>query len=273
MTTAAVIQMTSSDSVESNLSNALHLLQQAADDGARLAVLPENFAFMGLHETDKFTIQETEGQGPIQDFLKHVAQKLNIWLVAGSLPMTCADAGKVRSACLVIDGQGVVRARYDKIHLFDVNLPDGSENYRESSTFEPGNTRVLLDTPVGKLGLSICYDLRFPELYRQLVDQGAEVLVAPSAFTEKTGRAHWQVLLRARAIENQCYVLAPNQTGEHSNGRKTYGHSLIIDPWGSVLADAGADPGVVWADIDLDRLTELRGAFPVLKHRRFQELA
>ncbi|MDT8405635.1 MAG: carbon-nitrogen hydrolase family protein [Methylococcales bacterium] len=272
MSTVAVIQMTSSDSVHDNLATAARLLRQAADAGAKLAALPENFAFMGLHETDKLKIKEHEGSGPIQDFLYETASRLQLWLVAGTLPMACADLHKVRAACLVYDDQGQLRARYDKIHLFDVNLPGGRESYRESTTFEQGEEWGVVDTPVGKLGLSICYDLRFPELYRKLTDQGAQLLLAPSAFTRNTGEAHWQVLLRARAIENLCYVLAPNQTGRHRNGRETYGHSAIIDPWGQVLADAGTDVGLAKATVDLNHLAEIRGAFPVLQHRRWRAL-
>ena len=276
----AAIQMNSGADVPANLAAAAELLAQAAQQGATLAVLPENFAFMGARDVDKLAHAEADGSGPIQNFLRETAARLKLWLVAGTIPLKVPDdASKVYAACLVLDAAGEVRARYDKIHLFDVDVPAesakvasaGAERYRESSTIAHGELRVVtVDSPVARLGLSVCYDLRFPELFRRLAAQGAQVLCVPSAFTQKTGEAHWEVLLRARAIENQCYVVAPGQCGAHPGGRRTFGHSLIVGPWGEVLAGAGAEPAVVISRVDPARLAELRQTFPVLSHRRFE---
>ena len=266
----AAIQMNSAGTVEPNLARAETRLAEAASAGAELAVLPENFALMGAGERDKLGVAEADGQGPIQDFLAAAARRHGLWIVAGTLPLASADPERVIPACLVFDDAGARVARYDKIHLFDVGLPGSTEAYRESATFVPGDIHpTVLDTPFGRLGLSICYDLRFPELYRALAAAGAEIVVAPSAFTQATGRAHWHVLNRARAIENLVTVIAPNQGGHHASGRQTYGHSLIVDPWGAIQAEAATDHDeVIVARADRARLAELRDGFPCLRHRR-----
>lgn len=274
MNKVAVIQMTSGTDVRANLRMAYGLLQQAAEQGAQLAALPENFVLMGLSAQDKFAIAECDGDGAMQTWLANAARKLGLWIVAGTLPLKTDNEARVAAACLVVNAQGERVARYDKIHLFDVDVDDATRSYRESATIAPGQQVVLVDTPIGKLGLAICYDVRFPELFRQLsalsANGGAEVFVLPSAFTVPTGHAHWDVLLRARAIENLCYLLAPAQTGLHANSRETYGHSMIIDPWGEVLACQPDGPGVVSAEIDLERQRAMRQRFPALMHRRFE---
>lgn len=270
MSLVAALQMCSTADVSANLGAAARLLAQAAEHGAQLAVLPENFAFMGAHEKDKLAHAEPAGEGPLQDFLAAQARDLRLWIVAGTLPLR-ASSDKVFAASLVFDPQGQCRARYDKMHLFDVDVTrEGKlESYRESRSIQAGSAQaVTLETPLGRLGLSVCYDLRFPELYRAQLAAGAELLSVPSAFTEKTGAAHWELLLRARAVENQCYVIAPNQSGSHAGGRRTWGHSLIADPWGRVLACQPAGEGVALAKIDLERLRALRAQFPCLQHRR-----
>ena len=265
----AAVQMNSGSDLARNLRSAGQLLEQARAQRATLALLPENFALMGANERDKLSLAEDDGRGPIQDFLSATAQKLGLWIVAGTLPLKTAGPDHVFAACLVYDASGQRVARYDKMHLFDVELPGAGERYRESATIAPGAENfVVLNSPAGRLGLSVCYDLRFPELYRGLAAQNAEVLTVPSAFTERTGAAHWDVLLRARAIENQCYVLAANQCGEHPGGRRTFGHSCIIDPWGQVLAQRPLGEGVVAAALPSKTLSDLRRTFPVLQHRR-----
>ena len=264
----AAVQMNSGADVGANLRAAGAALEQARAAGAALAVLPENFAFMGAREHDKLAAAEADGQGPIQEFLAGAARRLGLWIVAGTVPLKTADPRRVAAACLVFDAAGARAARYDKIHLFDVDVP-GGEAYRESHSIAPGAPQaIVVDTPAGRLGLSVCYDLRFPELYRRLAGAGAELLAVPSAFTAPTGEAHWEPLLRARAIENQCYVVAPGQWGEHPGGRRTWGHSLIVDPWGRVLAQHGDGAGVVVADAPREALQTLRRSFPVLDHRR-----
>jgi nitrilase len=270
MSLAAVVQMTSSASVAANLASARVLLEQAARKGAVLAALPENFSIMGLTERDKLHVAEDQGAGPIQDWLRQTARELNLWIIGGTIPLRVPDADKVAAACLVIDAQGGCTARYDKMHLFDVDIPGRNESYRESATIDAGSTPVVIDTPIGRVGLGVCYDMRFPELFRRLVAQGAEVLSLPSAFTVPTGQAHWDVLLRARAIENLCYVLAPAQTGTHDNGRATYGNAMIVDPWGEVLARIDSRPGLALAEIDLNEQAATRARFPALVHRRLQ---
>lgn len=275
---AAAIQLSSVADRDANLLGAGRLLRQAAAAGVTLAVLPENFAFMGARERDKLAIAEADGAGPIQDFLAATARELRLWIVAGTVPLAVpGDAGKVYAACLVYDAQGRRVARYDKIHLFDVDVPPAAtapvaaspERYRESATIARGELRpVVVDTPIGRLGLSVCYDLRFPELYRALAAQGAEVLCVPAAFTARTGQAHWEVLLRARAIENQCFLVAPGQHGTHAGGRATHGHSLILDPWGEILAQQADGDGVVAAPLPRQRLEQVRSSFPALTHRR-----
>ena len=265
---ASVIQMNSGDDLAANLKAAAEGLAQAAAAGAALAALPENFAFMGAHERDKLAHAEADGEGRIQDFLAATAQRLKLWIVAGTLPIAAPD-GRVYAASCVYAANGSRAARYDKIHLFDVDV-GGGERYAESRSIAPGApTPVVVETPIGKLGLTVCYDLRFPELYRQLVDMGATAFSVPAAFTAKTGAVHWHTLLKARAVENQCFVLAPGQAGTHPGGRATYGHSLILDPWGETLAECdGAAAGVSTAALDAARLAQVRESFPALKHRR-----
>jgi nitrilase len=222
---------------------------------------------MGIKETDKLQHAEVDGDGPIQDFLADLAVTKGVWLVGGTIPIQ-SSPGKVRASCLVYDDSGARVGRYDKIHLFDVDVPGSKEQYRESATIDAGEKPLLIDTPFGKLGVTICYDLRFPELYRQLADTGAEIIAVPAAFTAKTGAAHWEVLLRARAVENLVYIVAAGQGGIHENGRETYGNSMIVDPWGTVMARLGVEPGVALAEIDLDSQRHYRKVFPVLTHRR-----
>jgi deaminated glutathione amidase len=267
MPLAAVIQMTSAPGVAENLSIARKMLEQAAQRGAALAALPENFVIMGLHERDKLAVAEEDGAGPIQSWLQQTARELRLWIVGGTIPLRVRDADKVAAACLVFDAEGRRVTRYDKIHLFDVDIPGREESYRESATIEAGNNPVVVDTPIGRLGLGVCYDMRFPELFRDLVTRGAEILSLPSAFTAPTGQAHWDVLLRARAIENLSYVIAPAQVGKHANGRETYGNALIVDPWGVVLDRVTSGPGIAIAEIDRTMQQQVRERFPALKHR------
>ncbi|MFO1380283.1 MAG: carbon-nitrogen hydrolase family protein [Chitinivorax sp.] len=259
----AAIQMASGPSVAANLSEAEMLLEMAARQGARLAVLPEYFAIMGMRDTDKVDVREADGTGPIQRFLAEQAKLHDIWIVGGSVPLQCDSPDKVRNSCLVYDNKGKRVARYDKIHLFGLDM--GNESYQEERTIEPGNQVVVLDTPFGRLGLSICYDLRFPELYRAM--QPVDLIVVPSAFTETTGKAHWEVLVRARAIENLAYVVAAAQGGYHLNGRETHGNSMIVDPWGVVLDRLPRGSGVVIANINPDYQQRLRTSLPALHHR------
>jgi nitrilase len=269
MTRVAAIQMVSSADVGRNLDAARELLRRAREEGARVAALPENFAFMGLREADKLAIAEHDGAGPIQAALAATARELGLWIVAGTVPLRLPDdAARTAAACLVFDADGRRVARYDKIHLFDVAIPGRDERYQESASVRPGSTPVCVDTPAGRLGLAVCYDLRFPELFRRLLGQGAEWFCLPSAFTAPTGRAHWETLLRARAIENLCHVVAPAQSGFHENGRETHGDSMIVDCWGRVLARLPRGTGVVVAEIDLVRQREVRQNFPCVEHRR-----
>lgn len=259
----AGIQMASGPYVSSNLSEAERLIEIAVNQGAKLVALPEYFAIMGLKDSDKVAVREKEGSGPIQRFLSKIAKKHQIWLIGGSVPLETSTPGKVRNACLVYDDKGKQVARYDKIHLFGLNL--GNENYSEENTIESGDQVVVVDTPFGKIGLSICYDLRFPELYRAMGE--VDIIVVPSAFTETTGKAHWESLIRARAIENLSYVLAPAQGGYHLSGRETHGNSMIVDPWGVVLDRLPRGSGVVVATINPGYQNSLRNSLPALKHR------
>jgi len=264
----AAIQMTSGHVVEDNLAAAAELLREAKDLGADIACLPENFSFIGLKDADKLKVAEDDGEGPIQDFLRDTARRLGLWILGGTTVIKGDSAARVANASLLIDADGKRVARYDKIHLFDVAIPGGEEKYLESTHVMPGREAVIADTPVGKLGLSVCYDMRFPELYRDLVARGAEWLAMPAAFTVPTGRAHWETLLRARAIENLCYVVAPAQSGTHTSGRETYGDTLIADYWGQVLSRLAKGSGVITADIDLAKQAETRAHFPALDNRR-----
>jgi deaminated glutathione amidase len=264
----AAIQMTSSHVVAENLASAEALLREAKDAGALIACLPENFSFIGLKDADKLQVAESDGNGPVQTFLSETARKLNMWILGGTIVIRTNDPRRAANSSLLIDAGGKRVARYDKIHLFDVSIPGRNEQYRESNHVLPGRDPVTADTPVGKLGLSVCYDMRFPELYRELVLQGAEWLAMPAAFTVPTGLAHWETLLRARAIENLCYVVAPAQAGLHTSGRETYGDSLIVDYWGRVLSRLAKGAGVITADIDLASQTESRARFPALDNRQ-----
>ena len=265
---AAAIQMNSSAEVEQNLERADKLLADAAGAGASLAVLPENFALMPSRSSAKTAIAETPGDGPIQDFLAAAASRLGLWIIAGSIPLKSPETARTYGACLVIDDSGQRRDIYRKIHLFDVDLAGSGESYRESRSMYPGDDPVAVKSPFGIIGLTICYDLRFPELYRQLVDAGATIFTVPAAFTKTTGRAHWHTLLRARAIENLAWVIAPGQTGEHADERATYGHSMIVDPWGCVVAELEDGEGLAVAEIDPGRTAQLRRDFPALSNRR-----
>jgi deaminated glutathione amidase len=265
----ASIQMVSGIDLDANLRQADKLLQQAQEAGAELAVLPEYFCTMGRRDTDKLALAETFGNGPVQTFLSEAAKRWGLWLVGGTLPMATTDPAHVANACLVYDPHGACVARYDKIHLF--RFDNGRESYDEAAVLTPGTepTAFVLKDRTGiewTVGLSVCYDLRFPELYRRLE---ADIILVPAAFTDTTGKAHWELLLRARAIENQAFVVASAQGGVHENGRKTWGQSMVVDPWGAVLAQQAKDPGVVVADIDAAYLAQVRQQLPALQHRQF----
>ena len=264
----AVIQMNSGADVSHNLATADRLLGEAAADAGTLAVLPENFALMPRKSRDKAAHAEQPGDGPIQAFLADAARRHGLWVIGGSMPMASPEAERVYGACPVFSDSGALEGCYRKIHLFDVKLPDSSESYQESWSMYPGDDPLTVATPAGQVGLTICYDLRFPELYRRLVDEGATAFSVPAAFTQTTGKAHWRVLLRARAIENLAYVFAPGQYGEHADGRSTYGHSMIVDPWGKVLVEAPDEACFVAADVDPGLPETLRRDFPALSNRR-----
>lgn len=259
----AAIQMASGPNVAGNLAEAGRLIEKAAEQGARLVVLPEYFPIMGMAEGDKLAVREQPGIGPIQTFLSETARRHKIWLVGGSIPLAASVPDKVLNTCLVFDEYGEQVARYDKIHLF--NLALGNERYEEANTIEPGKQVVVVDSPFGRIGLAICYDLRFPELFRSMKD--VDIIVLPSAFTETTGKMHWEPLLRARAIENLAYVIAAAQGGYHVSGRETHGHSMIVDPWGRVLDQIARGSGVVIAELNRGYQASLRASLPALTHR------
>jgi predicted amidohydrolase len=259
----AAIQMASGPSVPANLAEAERLIELAADAGARLVALPEFFCIMGMKDADVVKVREAEGHGPVQSFLARMAKKHHVWLIGGSVPLEASVANKVRNSCLVYDERGKQVARYDKIHLFGLDL--GNERYQEAKLIEPGNKVVVVNSPFGRIGLSICYDLRFPELYRAMPD--VDMIVVPSAFTATTGRAHFETLIRARAIENLAYVIAPAQGGYHLSGRETHGDSMIVDPWGVVLDRLPRGSGVVIANINPAYQASLRKSLPALNHR------
>ncbi len=263
----AAIQMVSGADVDANLDEAARLISTAVSAGAEFVVLPENFAIMPTEDAGQLQVMERDGDGPIQEFLSAQAHQNHIWLVGGSIPLVSSQPSKVRAACLLFNDRGERVARYDKLHLFDVRLDNGEE-YSESLTIEPGESVVVVDSPIGRLGLTICYDLRFPEIFRQMLDQGAEIFSVPSAFTATTGKVHWEILLRARAIENLAYVIGAGQGGSHSSGRETYGDSIVIDPWGKVINRLARGPGIVTADIDRLRLEKLRRSLPSIEQRR-----
>ncbi|MCK7542801.1 carbon-nitrogen hydrolase family protein [Marinobacter bryozoorum] len=272
-TMVAAIQMVSTHNIDENLRQAALLLDRAASQGARVAVLPENFAAL---DTDNMVLhgsREISPDGPIRSFLAEQARRHRLWIVGGSLPIAARPDGtpleeRVRASCIVVNDQGKEVARYDKVHLFDAMVADSQGQYRESDTFEPGDSLVTVDTPAGRLGLAICYDLRFPELFRQLRDRQADWITLPSAFTWQTGNAHWHPLIQARAIENQVWVVAPGQGGQNSEHRRTWGHSMIVDPWGKVRKELPEGAGVITTALDPDYLQQVRTRMPVWEHRR-----
>jgi predicted amidohydrolase len=264
---AAAVQMTSGVDLEANLATARRLLEQAARQGAKLAVLPENFTVMARKERDKRAIAETDGDGPIQAMLANAAREFELTLVAGTMPIKVPGEERVAAASLVYGPDGSRLGRYDKMHLFDVNVPDAAESHRESSGMVPGRQVGVIATPVGKLGVAVCYDLRFPELFRRMIDLGADFFVVSAAFTVPTGEAHWHLLLRARAVENLCHLVAAAQSGQHENGRQTYGHSSVVDCWGKVIAEVPGGEGLAIGEIDLERQARVRSEFPALEHR------
>lgn len=268
MSKVAAISMCSSHVITENLTTAARLIKEAAENGAKLIVLPEMFAIMGKAPADKVTVKELFGEGIIQDFLSNEAKKNNIWLVGGTIPICCDEPAKINASCLVYSHLGKCMARYDKIHLFDAVISE-SESYQESDSTQAGHQAVVVETPIGKLGLAVCYDLRFPNLFTTLRNRGAEIIAVPAAFTVKTGEAHWKLLARSRAIDSFCYILGACQVGIHANGRKTYGHSLIVDPWG-VVADERHDAteGVVYAQIDMNQLYKIRQSLPTAIHQK-----
>ncbi len=264
----AAIQMSSTNNVDENLQTAAQLIAKASSNGAKLIVLPEMFAIMGFTATDSVAVQESFGEGKIQDFLAAQAKLHQVWIVGGTIPLKSLNPNKIRAACLVYNDQGQVVARYDKAHLFDATICP-AECYRESNTAEPGDELVIVQTPFGKLGLAVCYDLRFSTMFLEFFKQGAEIIVVSAAFVEKTGLAHWHVLLRARAIENFSYVIASNQWGTHASQRNTYGHSMIVDPWGKIMDEIQKpENGIVYGEIDLNYLREKRKSIPVAEHMK-----
>ena len=269
MIKAAAIQMVSTNTVAENLETAEKLIVEAVSKQAKLVTLPENFPMMSVEDSERLAIRECYGNGPIQSFLSTQAEKHRIFLLGGTVPLETDNPEKVFPASLLYDPKGACIAHYDKIHLFDVLVDEeNDESYRESDAFEPGGEIVVADTEIGKIGLSVCYDLRFPELYRKMHEQNVQIITAPAAFTATTGQAHWETLLKARAVENLSYVIASNQGGTHANGRETWGHSMIVDPWGTVLASVEKGAGVAIATIDLKKQATLRNTFPTLKHRK-----
>ena len=264
MTTVAAVQMISSPNVADNIATARRLVREAAASGATLVTLPEYWPIMGLSDSDKVAQAEHPGAGPIQDFMAEAAREHGVWLIGGTMPLVAPDAAKVMNTTLVFDPQGKPVSRYDKIHLF--GFTKGAEHYDEARTIVPGEAVVMFDAPFGRVGLAVCYDLRFPELFRAMGE--CTLMVVTAAFTHTTGLAHWEVLLRARAIENQCYVLASAQGGLHPNGRRTFGHSMLIDPWGEVKSVLAEGEGVVSGQIDPAFLASVRESLPALKHRK-----
>jgi len=264
----AAVQLASGSNVSANLLETERLAEAAAKQDADLIVLPENFAFIGRNCSDANALREHPGNGPLQSFLSQLASRLGVWIVGGTIPIEGDHAAKWRAACTVYDERGRQVARYDKQHLFDVNLIESDEQFVESESIEPGDRVVVIDSPVGRLGISVCYDLRFPELYRAMADRGVEVITLPAAFTEITGRAHWETLVRARAIENLSYIIAAAQGGFHIASRQTYGHSMVVDPWGTKLAEKPRGNGFVIAELDPDFQHTTRRNFPCLDHRR-----
>lgn len=262
----AAIQLNTTPHVQQNMADIAHHVAAAAQEGAKLILLPENALFMGAKQQETRALAEPLGGGQLQQQLAELAGTHHVWLLVGAMPII--ENNTIYQTLLVYNAAGEQVAHYHKRHLFNVTLPNADESYRESDAFSAGDNVVVVNTPVGNVGLAICYDLRFPEHFRQLVEKGAEILVLPAAFTDKTGEAHWEILLRARAIENQCYILAAAQTGKHANGRATWGHSMIIEPWGNVVAELASETGIVVAEIDLAQLHHQRTVFPALQHRQ-----
>jgi|TARA_B100000959_G_C14903147_1_gene591803 nitrilase len=269
MTYVAAIQMVSTDAISKNLELAERLIEEAVSKKAKLITLPENFPLIGKRDEDRLAITESHNDGPLQLFLSEQSKRYKVWLLGGTIPLKSNNPEKVFATSLLFNPSGDCIARYDKIHLFDVML-DGrdEESYRESKTFESGNDVVVVKTEIGNIGLSVCYDLRFPEMYRKMHQKNVQIITAPSAFTATTGKAHWETLLRTRAIENLCYLIASNQGGIHVNGRETWGHSMIVDPWGEILAEVKEEIGVAIAKIEINKQTNLRKRFPTLTHRK-----
>ena len=279
MNRIATIQLTSSQHVSRNLALAAELITTAAEEGAKLVFLPENFAALASPDIAQIALQESSAAGPIRSFLADQARSSNVWIVAGTVPVSTRPDGvsvpdaRVRAASFVYDQAGIEVARYDKIHMFDVNIDDNQKNYMESDVFEAGTELVVVDTPVGRLGLSVCYDIRFPEMYRALLHKGAQIISIPSAFTRTTGEAHWQILTRSRAIENACYVVAACQWGNHDSGRQTWGESIVVDPWGRTLNIQADGIGVGFAEIDLTELNSIRSDMPLGTQARLDIVA
>lgn len=269
MSRIALVQMASTADLNDNLKQARHYLELAKKDGAEMVVFPENWLTLGMTEQDASAIKEDYNNGPIQKQLAAWATEFEIWIVAGTIPLCCDASEKYTSTCLVFDTTGAIKARYDKMHLFDVYLNE-SEYYQESEKIVAGSELAIFDSPIGKIGLGICYDLRFPELFRALSEKGVEVLIIPSAFTIPTGKLHWEILNRVRALENLAYVVAVNQLGKRHNGHGTYGHSIVVDPWGEVIAQLKDEPGLLMAEIELEHLKYIRERFPALSHRKMR---
>lgn len=268
MTKIAAVQMCSSHIVDENLLTASRLIKEASVNHAKLIVLPEMFAIMGLSSHDKVKVKEPFGNGKIQSFLSDQAKNNKIWIVGGTIPIECENENKVKAASLLFNDKGECVTRYDKIHLFDVTISK-NEVYKESETTDPGNELIVQETPFGKLGLSVCYDIRFPELFRCLFNKGAEIIVIPSAFTVKTGGAHWELLARTRAVENFCYTIGACQGGTHTSGRKTYGNSIIVSPWGDTISKMdNTNEGIIYATIDLEKVYEARKSIPIIDHQK-----
>ena len=265
----AAIQMASGPNISANLNEVYRLVNGAVTQGAKLVVLPENFAFMGRQDRDMITAaDDIEQPGEILNFLSRIAREFDIWILGGTIALKSTQANKVYAASLLYNHQGEIVARYNKMHLFDIDLGEKHGAYQESAIIEAGNEIVVTDTPFGKIGIAVCYDIRFPELFRRMQQQGMQILLLPAAFTQITGKAHWEIVNRSRAIENLCYVVAANQGGFHVNGRETHGNSMIINPWGKILDQLPKGSGFVMADINLGELNKTRKNFPVLKHRR-----
>jgi deaminated glutathione amidase len=264
----ATIQMVSNHVFSENLDTAVRLIEKAAEAGASLVVLPEYFSIMALREIDKFEYVEEHGNGVMQDTLKRIANKLSLWIVAGSHPIQSDNPQRPYGRCYVFDPQGEVVSWYDKIHLFDVQVSDNQKSYCESKYTKAGTQVTSFQTPWAKVGLAICYDLRFPELFRKLQQTGCELIIVPAAFTAKTGAAHWDLLTRTRALENLCYLVSSAQGGHHTNGRETWGHSNIVSPWGELLAEIEFGEGILISELDFGLQKQIRKEFPVLDHKR-----